>query len=253
MQRIPLKAEEREILGKKVKKLREDGLVPGHVFGNKVKTEHVALKVKDFMPVLHQAGETGLIDLRIGEEKVRPVMIKGTQYDVRSGKLLHVDFYQVNLSQKVQVPVPIELIGEESELVHLGEAVILQTLNEVQVEALPTDLIEKIEVDITSLQAIGDTITISQLNVDRNLITILAEEEDVAVKMDTAITEEMKKLMEEQAAEAAAAAEATAAIESEEGVVTTEAGAESEETETKEAEEGAESEEKEPKKDEPTT
>src|SRR5258708_23326667 len=179
MQRIPLKAQEREVLGKKVKKLREDGLVPGHVFGNKVETEHVALKTKEFMAVLHQAGETGLIDLRIGEEKVRPVMIKGTQYDVRSGKLLHVDFYQVNLSQKVQVPVPIEIIGEESELVHLGEAVILQTLNEVQVEALPTDLIEKIEVDITSLQAIGDSITVSQLNVDRSLITILAEDEEI--------------------------------------------------------------------------
>lgn len=251
MQKIPLKAQEREVLGKKVKKLREDGLIPGHVFGNKLETEHVTIQIKDFLPVLRQAGETGLIDLRIGEEKVRPVMIKGTQYDVRSGKLLHVDFYQVNLSQKVQVPVPIELIGEESELVHLGEAVILQTLNEVQVEALPTDLIEKIEVDITTLAAIGDAITVSQLNVDRAVITILAEDEDVVVKMDNAVTEEMKKLMEEQAAEAAAAEAANAEAQEGETPAEGEEGAEGEETEAKEGDESAESTDEEPKKDEP--
>jgi large subunit ribosomal protein L25 len=234
MQKIPLKAQEREVLGKKVNKLRAEGLVPAHVFGNKVETEHVMVKVKDFMPVLNQAGETGLIDLRIGEEKVRPVMIKGLQHDPRSGSLLHVDFYQVNLSQKVTVPVPIELVGEEHELVHLGEAVILQNLNEVEVEALPTDLIEKIEVDITPLQAVGDAVTVEQLNVDRNLITILAEPEEVVVKMDTAITDEMRKLMEEQEQEALQAAEAAAA---EEGGAT-ESG-EGAEGETEGGEEGA--------------
>lgn len=218
MNRIPLKAEEREVLGKKVKNLRAAGVIPGHVFGNKVETEHVSVKLSDFIPVYDQAGETGLIDLRIGEEKVRPVMVRGMQFDPRSGKPLHVDFYQVNLSQKVQVPAPIELIGEEHESVHLGEAVILQTLNEVQVEALPADLIEKFEVDITSLQQVGDVITISQLVYDRDKITVLAEPDDVIVKMDTAVTEEMKQLMEEQEAEAEAAAEA--AVEAEEDAET---------------------------------
>lgn len=77
MQRIPLQAEERDVLGKKVKNLRQQGVLPAHVFGNDVETEHVSIKEKEFLPVLHQAGETGLIDLKIGEEKIRPVMIRG--------------------------------------------------------------------------------------------------------------------------------------------------------------------------------
>jgi large subunit ribosomal protein L25 len=236
MDRIPLKAEERDLLGKKVKKLRRDGFIPGHVFGKALETEHVAVLVKDFIKTYDQAGETGLIDLKIGAEKIRPVMVKNVQYDAVKGQLLHVDFYQVNLAEKVTVPVPLVIIGEEAELVHLGEAVVLQPISEVQMEALPGDLIENIEVDITSLQAIDDAITVGDLKYDREKLTILAEPEEVVVKLAPAITEEMKKLMEEQAAEAAAAAEVA---EGEEGA--TEEGAEGAEGEEAEGgEKGAE-------------
>jgi len=215
MNRISLKAEERELLGKKVKQLRKAGVIPAHVFGKKQETEHVSVIEKDFLKVLKQAGETGLIDLKIGEEKVRPVMIKGRQVHPLLGNTIHIDFYQVNLKEKVEVPVPIVLIGDEPELVHAGEAVVIQPMDEVQVEALPTDLPEKIEVDITSLQQIDDAITVSQLVVPEG-VTILAEPEAVVVKLDTAITAEAQQLMEEQAAEAAAAAEATEGEEGEE-------------------------------------
>lgn len=207
MQRIPLKAKEREILGKKVRFLRRDGLIPAHVFGNKVETEHVSVKLADFVKVYRQAGETGLIDLKIGEEKIRPVLVRDVQRDVVRDTPLHIDFYQVNLLEKVTVPVPVVLIGDEPEAVHIGEAVVIQPIGEVEVEALPTELPEKIEVDITGLKAIGDAITVSQLRVPEG-VTILAEPEAVVVKLDTAVTEEMQKLMEEQAAETAAAAEA---------------------------------------------
>lgn len=234
MDRIPLKAQERTILGKKVKKLRADGFIPGHVFGNQVETEHVTVKLADFLPVLHQAGETGLIDLRVGEEKVRPVLIRDVQHDPVKGQPLNISFYQVNLKEKVQVPVPIVLIGEEPESVHMGEAVILQTVSEVQVEALPSDLVENIEVDITPLKNIDDAITIAQLNYDRSKLTLLTPEEEVVVKLAPAITEEMKKLLEEQAAEAAAAAEPEATEEGEKAEG--EEGAEGEEEESSEVE-----------------
>lgn len=213
MDRIALKATEREVLGKKVRKLRRDGFVPGHVYGKKSENESVAVNGKDFLKVFSEAGETGLVNLKIGEEKVRPVLIRGMQHDPLTGKLIHIDFYQVNLSEKVQVPVPVVLIGEEPEGVHLGEVVVLQNLSEVQVEALPTDLIEKIEVDITPLKNVDDAITVSMLTYDREKLNVLAEPEEVVVKLAPAITEEMKKLMEEQAAEAAAAAEAQTAEE----------------------------------------
>lgn len=213
MDKLALHAEEREILGKKVKRLRKDGKLPAHVFGKGVEGEIVSVEAKEFLKTFHLAGETGLIDLKIGTEKVRPVLIREVQYDPISGDLIHVDFYQVNLSEKVKVPVPLVLIGEQPESVHLGETIVLQTLNEVEVEALPTDLVEKIEVDITSLKAIDDAITISQLAYDREKLVLDADPEAIIVKLAPAVTAEMQKQMEEQAAETAAAAAETAAGE----------------------------------------
>lgn len=218
MNRIPLKATEREILGKKVNRLRREGIIPGHVFGKKLETEHVSVKAKDFIKVYSEAGETGLVDLKIGEEKTRPVLIRQVQRDPVRGEVLHIDFYQVNLLEKTTVNVPILLIGEEPEIVHTGEAVVIQPMMEVSVEALPSDLPENIKVDITALIAIDDAITVADLPVSAG-VTILAEPESVVVKLDNAVTAEMQELLEEQAAEAAAATEAQA---TEEVVVPTE-------------------------------
>ncbi len=207
MDRLNLKADERTLLGKKVKTLRRDGKLPAHVFGKGLESEHVSVDLKEFSKVFTEAGATGLIDLKIGSEKIRPVMIRGVQRHYLSDQPIHIDFYQVNLSQKVKVPVPIELIGEEPESVHLGESIVLQTLNEIEVEALPTDLIEKIEVDISILKNIDDAITVGQLNYDRSKLTVEIDPEEVVVKLAPAVTAEMEALLEEAAAETAAAVE----------------------------------------------
>ncbi len=206
MDKLSLHADERKVLGKKVKLLRRDGKLPGHVFGKGVEGENVLVGKGEFVKTFKLAGETGVIDLKIGTEKVRPVMVRGVQYHPVSGEPLHIDFYQVNLSVKVKVPVPVELIGEDPEAVKLGEAIVLQTVNEVEVEALPTDLVEKIEVGITSLKAIDDAITVGQLSYDRNKLTIELDPEEIVVKLAPAVSAEMEKLLEEQAAEQAAAA-----------------------------------------------
>lgn len=251
MNRIPLKAIERTILGKQVNKLRKQGLIPGHVFGKNLETEHVSVKKIDFTKVLKEAGETGLVDLKIGEEQIKPVLIRQVQVDPVRGEMLNIDFYQVNLTEKTKVNVPIILVGEEPEAVHSGEAVVIQPMMEVEVEALPTDLPEQIEVDITSLKAIDDAILVSQLTVPEG-VTILAEPESVVVKLDNAVTEEMQKLLEEQAAEAAAATEAAVVEEGAEGGEVKE-GEEGEVVEGEEVKEVKEGEEKteEPKEEAP--
>ncbi len=239
MDKISLNAKERAVIGKKVKKLRDQGIIPAHVFGNKVETESVSVDGHEFLQVLKQAGETGVISLKIGEERVRPVMVRGLQVDPVSGKILNIDFYQVNLKQKVKVPVPLVLVGEEPESVKLGDTVVLQTLAEVEVEALPTDLVDNIEVNIEVLKEVDDAITVENLNYDRSLLTVLAEPEEVVVKLAPAVTEEMKALMEEQQAEAAAAAETAEEAEGEVGEAGVEGGEEGAEgTEGAEANEG---------------
>lgn len=217
MDRLSLQAEERTILGKKVKNLRKSGQLPGHVFGKGLETEHVSVDGRTFLKIFKEAGETGLIDLKIGKEKVRPVMVRGIQFNPVSGEPVHIDFYQVNLTQTVRVPIPIVLIGEEPESVKLGETIVMQQMNEIEVEALPTDLIENIEVDITVLKNVDDTITVAQLNFDRSKLSIDKEEDAVVVKLDPAITEEMRKQMEEEAAAQAEAAAETAGAEGAEG------------------------------------
>ncbi len=216
MDRLSLTADERKVLGKKVKTLRRDGKLPAHVFGKGVEGENVVVTQKDFLKTFHLAGETGVIDLKIGSEKVRPVMVRDVQYDPVSNLPVHIDFYQVNLSQKVKVNVPLVLIGEQPESVKMGEAIVLQTISEIEVEALPTDLVENIEIDITSLAAIDDAITVGQLQFDRSKLTVEVPEEEIVVKLAPAVSAEMEKLLEEQAAEqAAAAAEEGATAEGE--------------------------------------
>ena len=219
MDRLSLKAEERKVLGKKVKNLRKDGILPAHVFGKGVEGEIVSVDQKEFLKVFKVAGETGLIDLKIGTEKIKPVLIREVQYNPVSGDLIHVDFYQVNLLEKVKVSVPIVQIGEAPESVKLGETIVLLDLSEVEVEALPADLPENIEVDITGLKEIDDAITVGQLNYDHEKVTVHVDPEEIVVKLAPAVSAETQALLEEQAAEQAAAAAETEAEAGAEGEV----------------------------------
>lgn len=202
MDRLSLKAKERDILGKKVKNLRNKGFLPAHIFGKNISSESILVDTQEFMRVYHQAGESGLIDLKIGSDKTKPVLVREVQMDPQTDRPFHIDFYQVNLTQKVSVSVSVVLIGEEPEVVHMGEAVVIQPMNEIEVEALPAELPEHIEVDISQLQQIGDAILVSSLSVPTG-VTLLADPEATVVKLDNAVTEEtQEEIEEEQAAEA---------------------------------------------------
>lgn len=226
MEQIPLIAEKRLVLGRKVKTLRSQGIIPAHVFGHKVKTEHVQVKATDFHNVFEKVGETGIIALTIGDDK-RPVLVKDTQVHPATDDLLHIDFYQVNLSEKVKVNVPIEFIGE-SPAVEKKVGLLLTPISEIEIEALPADLPENIEVDISNLAAIDDEIKVKDLKVDREKIEVLADEELVVAQIGELVTKEMEELEAEVVAEQAeAAAEATPT----EGAVEGEEAAEGEATE----------------------
>ncbi len=245
MDKLSLHAEERLIVGKKVKLLRKEGKIPAHVFGNTKEVEHVTVDLKDFATVYDQAGETGVIELKIGTEKNRPVMVKDSQYHPVTGQLLHIDFFQVNLNVAVTVPVPVVLIGDEPELVHSGEAIVLQTISELQVEALPGDLIDQIDVNISVLKEIDDAILVETLNYDRSKLTVHAEPSEVVVKLAPAVTAEMEALLEEQDAEAEAGteeaqAEATAEAGEEAGEISRDGDGESNEEKSDDNEKAAE-------------
>src|SRR3989339_2251841 len=181
MEQIPLSAQKRTVLGRKVKKIREEGLIPGHVFGHKVKTIHVQVKKGEFSKVFEEVGETGIVNLAVDGEK-RPVLIRNLQVHPVTDKPLHIDFYQVNLAEKVKVDVPLEIVGE-SPAVEKKIGLLLTPVSEIEVEALPADLPEKIEVDVSKLENVGDEIKIKDLKVDRAKIAILQDEELVVTQI----------------------------------------------------------------------
>ena len=104
MEQVPLKAQKRTVLGRKVKVLRREGVIPAHVFGHKVKTVHIQVKASEFEKVFEKAGETGIIDLAVDNEK-RPVLVKNVQVHPVFDIPLHIDFYHFNVTEKVKVNV----------------------------------------------------------------------------------------------------------------------------------------------------
>ncbi|KKU56524.1 MAG: 50S ribosomal protein L25 [candidate division WWE3 bacterium GW2011_GWB1_47_11] len=243
MEQVSLSAQKRTVLGRKVKSLRREGMIPAHVFGHKVKTIHVQVKAGEFDKVFDATGETGIIDLAIDGGK-RPVLVKNVQTHPVSDIPLHIDFYQVNLSEKVKVNVPLEIVGE-APAVHKKIGLLLTPVTEIEIEALPADLPEKIEVDVAHFENVGDEIKVKDLKIDRSKIEIHADEELVVVQIGELVTREMEEVEAEIEAEQAEAVEEVAEAE---GAVPPE-GEEAKEAEAKEGAEATEKSESEKKEE----
>lgn len=182
-----LKAEARDIVGRKVKRLRAEGSLPGNVFGKDVKSRAVKVDRSEFTKVYQEAGETGIIELQIDKDKV-PVLVANVQTHPVTGESLHVDFRQVNMKEKIEAQVPVELVGEApAEKDGLGIAV--QQTDEVTVEALPTDLPDNFQVDISTLTEVGASITVADLPSSEK-VTILDEAEKIIVMIEEVTEEE---------------------------------------------------------------
>jgi len=193
-----LNATSRTTLGKKVKKLRREGQLPANVYGKGLSSTSIQISSDDFKTVYAEVAETGLIDLMIGEKK-HPVLVKNLQMNFRSRTPLHVDFYQVNLKEKVKAMVPLVLSGE-AKAVTENIGTLLQTLNEVEVEALPEALPENIEVNIENLSQVDDQIMISELKTPDG-VTILTDESQVVAKISEITVEEEPEPVVEEGAE----------------------------------------------------
>jgi large subunit ribosomal protein L25 len=185
-----LKVEKRKLSGRKVRKLRKEGLLPANIYGKKIKSLAVQLALKDFLPVWQKVGETGIVELKTGGEKeIRPVLIHNVQVDPVSDLPLHVDFHQVDLKEKIISAIPVEIVGE-SPAVEQKIGILIQPLDEVEVEALPTDLPDQFMVNVGSLKEINQLITVSELKVPPG-VKILTSAKEVLVKIEPPAKEEV--------------------------------------------------------------
>lgn len=215
MKRHSLNSEKRELTGRKVRRLRRDGIMPGTLYGGKITSSNVQVKTDEFLSIYKEVGETGLVDLMV-DGKAHPVLITNIQVHAVTDLPLHIDFREVDLTEKVTASVPVELIGESpAEKQGLGTAVLL--VSELEVEALPADLPEKFEIDATLLLEVDQAVTVADLKYDSKKVEIQAEADQILAKVEPPQKEEVIEeapAVEGEAAPAAAEGEAAPAAES---------------------------------------
>ena len=192
MEDILLSAEQRVLTGKKVRQVRRQGFVPGVLYGHHI--EPVSVKVDDraLREVLQVAGVNRLVTLTIpGLGDAKKVLVRDLQRDSITHDMLHVDFYEVVMTERLTAEVPIVLVGE-SPVVAAGEAVLFEGMDTIEIECLPGDLPPQIELDISSLEAIDDTILVAQLKVS-DAVEILVDPDEIVVKILPPAAEEIEE------------------------------------------------------------
>jgi large subunit ribosomal protein L25 len=210
---MQLKASVRELLGKRSRRLYGQGKLAAVVYGHNAKPTPLVLDRLEFQKVFVKSGRTHLLDLVVDGDKAEKVLVREIQTHPRRLGPIHVDFYQVNLEEKITVEVPVHLVGE-SAAVKRGDADVLQPIHSLRVECLPSDIPEAFEVDLTPLEEIESELRISDLRMPKG-VTVLIDAEELVVKIIK--KREMKVEEEVPAAEALVPAEGEAAAEGEAG------------------------------------
>lgn len=163
MTQFAITAEKRAVCGRKTKTLRADGQVPAVMYGYDIEPTNVTVERNDIEKLYRAAGESSVIELDLAGEK-SPVLIQDLQRDPITDFIVHVDFRRINLKEKVETAIRLELVGISPAVKELG-GTLIQSLEEVEVEALPTALVPVIEVDVTVLKTFDDVLRVKDLTI----------------------------------------------------------------------------------------
>jgi large subunit ribosomal protein L25 len=195
MAAIKIQVEKRTGLGKnKVDKIRKESFVPGVLYGKDEETKHIQVDRRNFEKVYKSAGMSTLIDLEL-EGNVAPVLIKEVQKHPFKNEYLHVDFQQLNMNETVKLTIPIVLNGREH--IAIQPSILVQQLDEIEIECLPNDIPQTIEVDVSNID-FNTPIFVSDLEIFKNEdITVLREADDVIASLIQP-TEEVEEETEEE-------------------------------------------------------
>lgn len=205
MKSLELEVAKRQVFGKKVKSLREAGIIPINVYGHGIDSLSLQAEARALDKLLSQAGMTHLVSLKIeGAKSPRNVIIKEVQRKHGTGKPLHVSFYQVRMEEKIKVEIPIHLVGE-SPAVKSREGDLMINLRALEVECLPGNIPEGFTVDVSNLLHPGDAVHVKDIEIGKD-ITLLTDPEQMVVKVE-AVKIEVEKLVKVPEAVAPEAAE----------------------------------------------
>jgi len=193
----------RTVVGKKVAGLRRDGTLPGVIFGGHKDSTPVQTDLHSFQLSYRRWGNTTLLSLEGLDGDGIPALIHGVSRDTRTGKLLHVDFQRVSLTEKTHADVPLHFVHESPAVRTLG-AVLVHARDHITVEAFPQDIPHAIEIDLSGLVEIDDAIYVRDLRIDATTVRVMDDPDELLVKA-------VPVRIEEEAPAAAAPAEGEAA------------------------------------------
>ncbi len=190
MEKTIIEAQKREVIGKKVKVLRREGKLPAVIYGHGVEPTPIVLDFRASSRTLAKAEASTLITIQLGGEEYT-TLVREKQWDYIRRELLHVDFQAVSMTEMIAAQVRIEFVGE-APAVGAG-AVIVTGLNELSIEALPMDLPESIDVDMSVLENIGDGIFVRDIVVGDKM-TILDDPDAMIIVASAPMAEEVEEV-----------------------------------------------------------
>lgn len=186
MEKIVLEASNREVVGKKVKVLRREGKIPAVMYGHEFNATPIVLDAHRTTKLLRNVSESTILVINL-DGKEHSALVRDKQVDYIRGNILHLDFQVVSLTEKIRTNVHIELVGESPALEEFN-AMIVNGISDVEVEALPQDLPEGISVDISVLDEIGKALYVKDLPaIDK--VEILTDPEEL-IAIASAVKEE---------------------------------------------------------------
>jgi len=194
MEKIVLNAEKRKIIGKHVKSLRQEGKVPAIIYGSDLESLPITLDMRDTTNTLNKVSGSSILTINV-DGKEHATLVREIQQDYIKGTLLHVDFLAISMKEKLRTDVSISLVGEAPVLEEFS-AMIMSGIDQIEVECLPQDLPEVIEVDVSHLEELGQVIYVKDIPAIPDVEFLTDPEELVAVA--SAIKEEVVEVEEEE-------------------------------------------------------
>ena len=194
MNKVMLQAEPRSVIGRAVKSLRRQDLVPAVVYGHDFKALSIQVPMKELERVYAEAGESTVIYLNVNGQD-HPTIIHDIVRDALSDKFLHADFYKVRLDEKIHAKIQLNFIGESPAVKDLG-GILVKNMSEIEVEGFPQDLSHQIDVDISKLAEFNSHILIKDLAISDKLEVKVDLEAIVALIQEPISEEELKAQLE---------------------------------------------------------
>lgn len=194
MAKVLLQAGPRNVVGRKVKSLRRQDLVPAVIYGNGLKPLSIQIPVREFERVYAEAGESTVVYLSVDGQDY-PTIIHDVVRDALSDKFLHADFYKVRLDKKIHAEIQLNFIGESPAVKDLG-GILVKNMSTIEVMGLPQDLPHQIDVDVSGLAELKSQVLIKDLPISNKLETKVAPEAIVALVQEPISEEELKAQLE---------------------------------------------------------